>query len=165
MLKEAGLSPRRCKMHGLGARDSAAPSSIIADACCACTKAKKKKQTKDKNGCEAARKEEERQIDNSGFGDLFFFFVIKHPSLCFCSANADETCRWMGRGREARWRWLKGSLSCGDSAADLWGLPRAMKSGARGGKGLCKNLSVCNLSRYHSPLRPFFPCTDLWAGY
>lgn len=44
MLKEAGLLPRRCKMHGSGAWDSAAPSSITADACCACTKAKADKR-------------------------------------------------------------------------------------------------------------------------
>lgn len=59
MLKEAGLLPRHCEMHGLGAQDSAAPSSIIADTCCACTKAKK---TKDKNGCEVVGKRE-REVD------------------------------------------------------------------------------------------------------
>lgn len=45
MLKEAaGLGV--VKLHCLGARNSAAPSSIIADVCCACRKATKQ-MTKD----------------------------------------------------------------------------------------------------------------------
>lgn len=126
---------------------------------------RKQKQTKDKNGCEAARKERESWTDNSGGVHWDFLFFSSNIHLCFYSSKH----RWHmqkvdGPGHEVWWCWLKGSQVVGDSAADLWGLLRTMKSSAQGGKGLCKNLSVCNLSSNHSPTDLFLH-TDLWAGY
>lgn len=66
--------------------------------------ARKQKQTKDKNGCEAVRKEEERQIDNSGgtCWDFSFFFwcVCDQTSI---SASAATNFGTLMRLAESGW--------------------------------------------------------------
>lgn len=146
-------------MHGLGAWDSAAPSSIIADACCACSKAENRQKIKmavklwERRNRGGLTSQEER------IGIIVFF---REQTSISATAAADFGA--LMRHAESGWTgpWSTMMLaervaSCVDLAADLWGLLAAMKSGLRGGKGLCKNLSVCNLSHYHSATT--FRCT------
>lgn len=154
MLKEPGNCPHP-KMYGSGAWDSAAPSSITADECCAFMKAKRDKWKK------MAVKLWGKKEDGFGFVFVFFFsFFFCHTSI-FCSFCCNKlwmshgSCRgWMDQAmkhNDAGWE----GTGCGDAVADLWGLLHSMKTSAWGGKGLCKNLSVCNLSHYHSPSTVF----------
>lgn len=75
-------------------------------------------------------------------------FCLCSPTSIFSSAHSGIL-----RLAESGWSrscWLKRATGCGDSASDLWALLLAIKSGAHSGGGVCKNLSVCNLSRHHS---------------
>lgn len=88
----------------------------------------------DKNGCEALRKKVENWIDNPG-GEVLGLFVVVCDQTFISAHAATNFERWWdpqkvpGPCREARQRRLKGL------AADLWGLPPAMKSIAGGGEG------------------------------
>lgn len=166
MLKEAGLLPPRCRMHSLAAWDSAHPSSIIAAACCEYTKAK---TDKDKNDFEATRKEENMLIDNSRVVHWDFFsllFVIKHSPLplLWPTLQRWEMQEVNGSGHEVWWFWLKRSPAVETLVLIYEVYCMLWKVAGKGGKGLCRNLSFCNLSHYHSPT-DLLPLTRLWAGY
>ena len=72
----------------------------------------KKNQTKDKNGCEAVGKEEQRWTDKSrGAHRDYCFLPWANIHLCYCSGrlwSTDETCRkWMDRAMkydDAGWK-------------------------------------------------------------
>lgn len=99
MLKEAGLLPRRCKMHGSGAWDSVAPSSIIADACCACTKAKTDKKIKMAVKLWERRKRGRLTTLEESVG-IFFFFFYDQTSI---SASAATNFGTLMRHAESGW--------------------------------------------------------------
>lgn len=69
---QVGMLPWRCKMCGSGAWDSR--HSLLSQRQSCVLHAGTQKQTKDKNDCEAVKKEEERWTDNSGRNVFIFFF-------------------------------------------------------------------------------------------
>lgn len=60
--------------------------------------ARKQKQTKDKNGFEAVRKEEEGQIDNSGGTRWDFFFCHQTSISASAATNFGALMRHAGSG-------------------------------------------------------------------
>lgn len=126
-------------MHGLGAWDSAAPSSIIADACCACTKAEKKNRQKIKMAVKPWERRNRGGLTSQEERIGIIVFFREQTSI---SATAAAGFGALMRHAESGWTgpWSTMMLaervaSCVDSAADLWGLPATMKSGLRGGGG------------------------------
>lgn len=141
MLKEAGLSPGRCKIHGWGARvrllPQPRPTLVVRG-----TKARRDKKTKmdamlwekRKRGELTTQEERERR----------FILCVCGDQTSVSAAAASGSWAVMSRAESGRAGPVKyddasrkGHCAVRTLAADLWALLGTMKSGARGGEGIC----------------------------